>query len=576
MPASLRALVESPRSVAVQETRLAIDALGRYVCSTWDEATANGGASFDAVVIGSGMYGGYCAAKLWRFGTPKQMRVLVLEAGPYLVSEHVQNLANIGFNVPAAIDPAQDPGVSRELVWGIGWRGNVPFPGLAYCFGGKSLYWGGWCPQLTADDLAPWPNAVAQGLAQHYPAVSAETGVSETTDFITGALNDELTRAFAAQTGAVTHIIADGTDAGVHDAPLAVQGAQPGSGLFSFDKFSSAPLLTEAVREDVGAAGADDARRRLFVVTRAHVGRLVAQNGRVTEVEVFTPEGRKSLAIQPGCAVVLAGSAIESTRLALLSFPTPLMGGNLMAHMRTDFAVRICRRAFQTLPKHLQTAALLIRGATAHGRFHVQVTAAANQGRGSDDLLFRMIPDLDLLSSMTANDDPEWVAITLRGVAEMRSDRAAPSRQPGERWIDLSQERDEYGFPRAWVNFAVSQGDFGLWQDMDRAMLELVQRVAQNAANIEYGYDGGWQRATYPLGRPFPAWHQSLGETYHEFGTLWMGDNPASSVTDTHGRFHHVQNAYCCDQAIFPTVGSVNPVLTGLALSRRLAVHLTS
>src|SRR2546423_2946243 len=148
MAANLRVLIESPRSVAVQETRLAIDAIGRYVCSTWDEATANGGAPFNAVVIGCGMYGGYCAAKLWRFGAFKQMRVLVLEAGPYLVSEHVQNLANIGFSVPSAIDPAHDPGISRELVWGIGWRGNVPVPGLAYWFGGKSLYLGGWWPRL--------------------------------------------------------------------------------------------------------------------------------------------------------------------------------------------------------------------------------------------------------------------------------------------------------------------------------------------------------------------------------------------------------------------------------------------
>ena len=36
-----------------------------------------------------------------------------------------------------------------------------------------------------------------------------------------------------------------------HDtgAPLSVQAAQPASGLFSFDKYSSAPILTEAIRE---------------------------------------------------------------------------------------------------------------------------------------------------------------------------------------------------------------------------------------------------------------------------------------------------------------------------------------
>ncbi|WP_460205041.1 GMC oxidoreductase [Scytonema sp. NUACC21] len=30
-----------------------------------------------------------------------------------------------------------------------------------------------------------------------------------------------------------------------------------------------------------------------------------------------------------------------------------------------------------------------------------------------------------------------------------------------------------------------------------------------------------------------------LGTTYHECGTLWMGDDPNSSVTDSTGRFHY-------------------------------------
>jgi choline dehydrogenase-like flavoprotein len=53
-----------------------------------------------------------------------------------------------------------------------------------------------------------------------------------------------------------------------------------------------------------------------------------------------------------------------------------------------------------------------------------------------------------------------------------------------------------------------------------------------------------------------------------------MGTDPATSITDPLGRFHHVGNAYCCDQAIFPAVGSANPVLTGLALAHRLAAAL--
>jgi len=32
-----------------------------------------------------------------------------------------------------------------------------------------------------------------------------------------------------------------------------------------------------------------------------------------------------------------------------------------------------------------------------------------------------------------------------------------------------------------------------------------------------------------------------------------------------------VQNLYACDQSLFPTVASVNPVLTSTTLARRLA-----
>jgi choline dehydrogenase-like flavoprotein len=108
---------------------------------------------------------------------------------------------------------------------------------------------------------------------------------------------------------------------------------------------------------------------------------------------------------------------------------------------------------------------------------------------------------------------------------------------------------------------------------MDAAALQLAQAIAGAPHRIQYFYDGAWQTQPFPLTRSFPEWHRGLGTTYHESGTLWMGMDPATSVTDPLGRFHHVSNAYCCDQAIFPTVGSVNPVLTGLTLAHRLAQH---
>jgi hypothetical protein len=67
---------------------------------------------------------------------------------------------------------------------------------------------------------------------------------------------------------------------------------------------------------------------------------------------------------------------------------------------------------------------------------------------------------------------------------------------------------------------------------------------------------------------------QGVGTTFHDAGCLWMGEDPDTSVTDARGHFHHVTNAYCCDQALFTTVGSANPVLTGIALARRVATDI--
>ena len=53
-----------------------------------------------------------------------------------------------------------------------------------------------------------------------------------------------------------------------------------------------------------------------------------------------------------------------------------------------------------------------------------------------------------------------------------------------------------------------------------------------------------------------------------------MGNDPSKSVTDANCRFHGVTNAYVASPALFPTIGSPNPMLTGIALARRLGDHL--
>jgi hypothetical protein len=143
---------------ASQPTEFALDVLGRYVCNSFGEALASSDAAyramsrdvqgnpmpprgdlrpFDFIVIGGGTFGAAVAEHLWFRSTGRSERILVLEAGPFLLAEHQQNLPSLG--------------LGRE-VWGLPWRSDPALgyvdSGLAYCVGGRSLWWGGWSPRF--------------------------------------------------------------------------------------------------------------------------------------------------------------------------------------------------------------------------------------------------------------------------------------------------------------------------------------------------------------------------------------------------------------------------------------------
>jgi len=560
---------DASAKVDVQETEFSHDLFGRYVCSTWDEVANNGGTPFDAVVIGAGMFGGSCAEKLYRFGESINLRILVLDAGAFLASTHIQNLPHIGLGAPGDVPVptnVSDPG-TRNIVWGNPWHSNQSFPGLAYCPGGRSLFWGGWSPRLTDADLASWPPAVAAYLRENYETVESEIGVEPTADYISGVLNDELLAAFGAALPQYE----------VKDAPLAVQGKGPESGLFGFDKYSSATLLIDAIREDIRRRWTlnDDSRRRLMLLPRAHVTRMRTSGGKVTGLDLSvngTPRSLSAPVVAPNAMYVLAASTIESTRLALESFPSGKMGANLMAHLRTNTTVRVKRSVFAGLPKEfkdLETAALIVRGEQGGRRFHFQVTAAAVDGSNSEANLFTAIPDVDLLGDIKANQEKAWIVITLRGIGEMKGHQDAKPGDPSKSWMDLAwdvpDQRDPFGRRPAWVNLVATPADDAFWTVMEQRALDAAAAIAKDPANIQYWYGGKWNAKPPPLGSA----RDKIGTTHHESGTLWMGDSAA--VTDGDGRFQHVDNAYVAGPALFPTCGSANPSLTGLVLARKTA-----
>ncbi len=579
----------NPARDDVQQTAFAYDVLGRYICNNLQEIAAAQGPGaypFDAVVIGAGMFGAYCAEKLYRLGSASALRILLLDAGAFVLPSHIQNLPQqLGGKIggPNYLRTRDDASGAQNVIWGMPWISNEAFPGLAYCIGGRSLFWGGWSPPLTDADLANWPNDTGAYLksADGYAKTAAEIGTATTTDFISQ------TDLFDALRNAINAAIPLGGITEVNEAPLAVQGSAPRSGLFAFDKFSSAPFIMDALRNDVGTnTRYGDLSRRIFLVPRAQVHQLNLTGNAVTSIDMSVGGVRQPLQIAPGCAVVIASGTVEATRLALQSlgvgsqqFGSPRVG-NLMAHLRSNITVRIRRVALGLAgpPADLETVALIVRGTAIGRRFHHQITAAASTIPNPEANMWNMVPDIDLIDNLKANQDPNWVAITFRGIGEMEDQRAVNNIDPTRSWIDLSQETDQWGMRRAYVNLVATQNDRRLWTAMDRSALDLAVALAKAPANIEYwnAPNNQWQAA--PLqpdanGRGF--WQDRLGTTHHEAGTLFMGA-PGASITDTSGKFHGRANVYAVGPAVFPTLGSANPSVTALSLARRTASSIVS
>lgn len=61
----------------------------------------------------------------------------------------------------------------------------------------------------------------------------------------------------------------------------------------------------------------------------------------------------------------------------------------------------------------------------------------------------------------------------------------------------------------------------------------------------------------------------------HPMGTLWMGDDPSHSVTDSTGRYHHLENLYIADTSLFPTSIGVPPQISAYALGKWVGEHLS-
>ncbi|MCP3415745.1 GMC oxidoreductase [Bradyrhizobium brasilense] len=548
----------------IQHTTFSIDAIGSRICSSWDTVAAH---RFDIVIIGAGMFGAYCAEKLFRRDTSHKLRILVLDAGPFFLPTHANNL------------PLRE--MDDGFVWARPWNGNDDYiknSSLAFCVGGRSLFWAGWSPKLMPDDLARWPQAVRDFLNSPagYDRTAAEIGSGETTDFI------EPTETHTTLLAAFAH--AKGKYSGgalidsVEPAPLAVMGGRPTSGVFPFDQFSSATFLIDALNQDVNDSASNPWDRRLMLLPRAEVTglRLDDKQQAVTSLDLEVAGDPKTLPLGPDTTVILANGTIEATRLALAHLGVgkqpsgPAKVGNFMAHMANSVIVRIRRSALglDKVNKLDQVAALLVRGVVPGAptrRFHYQVVAANLQKKEQTPWAFvmRLIPDIDELDRFITGRDETWISLVFRGIGEMEGDPRPNAANAWKSWISLEDDR-------AYANLIPSAKDDLLWTTMYNVAIELANKLAGNPKDLEYWWwsDKDW----HP--EPPPESRDGIGSSQHEGGTLFMGQDRKSSITDTDGKFHHLPNVYVVGPAVFPTIGDANPSLTGLTLARGTAVAI--
>ena len=60
----------------------------------------------------------------------------------------------------------------------------------------------------------------------------------------------------------------------------------------------------------------------------------------------------------------------------------------------------------------------------------------------------------------------------------------------------------------------------------------------------------------------------------HHMGTTRMSESPKDGVVDPNCKLHGFDNLFIAGSSVFPTAGALNPTLTIVALSLRLADHL--
>ncbi len=129
--------------------------------------------------------------------------------------------------------------------------------------------------------------------------------------------------------------------------------------------------------------------------------------------------------------------------------------------------------------------------------------------------------------------------------------------------VTLGRDRDPLGLEKAVVDWRLLPID-------KRSILVLIEEIGQEFERLGLGT----VRPDDWLTADDHSWPPSLAGGHHHMGTTRMSEDPQKGVVDANARVHGVDNLFVAGSSIFPTVGCVNPTLTLVATSLKLADHL--
>lgn len=116
-------------------------------------------------------------------------------------------------------------------------------------------------------------------------------------------------------------------------------------------------------------------------------------------------------------------------------------------------------------------------------------------------------------------------------------------------WLD-PEKKDQWGLPIVHINMAYGNNEKAMRKDAQDSAQDMLDKAGFK--NIKpFDYD------------PAP------GTTVHEMGTARMGLDPKTSVLNQHNQMHEVKNVFITDGACMSSGGCQNPSLTYMALTAR-------